>query len=165
MINAIARGICSVNLDPKGKGLADPYHGVGEVVVSNAGLSDKLQKENFKGRSYALESIVHLLARWRWRGVLEELWPQITKIDFVEYKTDEAWEFCFWHTETGILTVHQPKFPQSWRELQEEASVLDLSYIPKILTGYPAVLLIFLIVYPHRITKDVIKCLDNGFMH
>jgi hypothetical protein len=163
LIDAIARGICSVNLDPNGKGLADPYHGLGEVIINNAGLSETLQKENFKGRSFALESIVHLLARWKWRGVLEELWPQITKIDFVEYKTDEPWEFCLWHTETGKLTMHQPKFPQSWRELQEEARKSDLSYIPKIFANNPEALLLFLIVYPHRATKDVIKLLDDKF--
>lgn len=161
LVDAIARGICTVNLEPDGKGLADPYHGLGEVTINNAGLSETLQKENFKGRSYVLEGIVHLLTRWGWRGILEELWPKITKIDFVEYKTDEPWEFCLWHTETGKLTVHQPKFPQSWQELQEEASKSDLSYIPKILAENPAVLLIFLIVYPHRITKDVVKLLDE----
>ena len=163
LLDAIARGICSSNLTPEGNGLADPYHGLGEVVINQTGLSETIQKENFKGRSYALESIIHLLTRWRWRGILEELWPQITKIDFVEYKTDEAWEFCLWHTETGKLTVHRPKFPQSWHELQEEAERFDLAYVPKALSENPAILLLFLIVYPHRITKDVIKFLDRAF--
>lgn len=164
LVDAVAKGICSVSSDPTGKGLADPYHGLGEVVINNVGLSDTLQKENFKGRSFALEGIVHLLTRWGWRGVLEELWPKITRIDFVEYKTDEPWEFCLWHTETGKLTVHQPNFPQSWRELQEEASKSDLSYVPKIFVDNPEVLLLFLIVYPHRATKDVIKLIDNHFI-
>lgn len=163
LVNAIARGICSSNLAPDATGLADPYHGLAEVVINQTGLSETIQKENFKGRSYTLESIVHLLTRWGWRGILEELWPQFTKINYVEYKTDEPWEFCMWHTETGKLTVRQPKFPQSWRELQEEANKIDLSYIPKILSENPSVLLLFLIVYPHRITKDVIKLLDNKF--
>ena len=117
-----------------------------------------------KGRSFVLEGIVHLLTRWGWRGVLEELWSKITRIDFVEYKTDEPWEFCLWHTETGKLAVHQPKFPQSWRELKEEANRIDLSYIPKIFVDNPIVLLLFLIVSPHRITKDVIKLLDDGLL-
>ncbi|MBM3125276.1 MAG: hypothetical protein FJZ87_09395 [Chloroflexi bacterium] len=164
LINAIARGICSTNLAPDGKGLADPYHGLAEVVINQTGLSETIQKENFKERSYALEGIIHLLTRWGWRGVLEELWPQFTKIDYVEYKTDNPWEFCLWHTEIGKLILHRPKYPQSWRELQEEADRIDLAYIPKILLEYPAVLLLFLIVYPHRITKDVIKFLDTAFM-
>ena len=163
LVDAIARGICSTNLEPNGRGLADPYHGLGEVVINNTGLSDTLQKENFKGRSYFLESIIHLLTRWGWRGVLEELWPKITSIDFVEYKTDQPWEFCIWHTETGKLTVHQPKFPKSWKELQEEANEVNLSYIPKPFLDNPPILLLFLIVYPHRITKDVIKVLDDKF--
>jgi len=163
LIDAIARGICSSNLTPEGKGLADPYHGLGEVVINQTGLSETIQKENFKGRSYALEGIIHLLSRWGWRGILEELWPQFTKIDYVEYKTDEPWEFCLWHTETGKLTVHRPKFPQSWRELQEDSNKINLSYIPKVLSENPQILLLFLIVYPHRITKDVIKHLDQSF--
>jgi len=163
LIDAIARGICVTNLSPEGKGLADPYHGLAEVVINQTGLSDTIHKENFKGRSYTLEGIIHLLTRWGWRGILEELWPQFTKIDYVEYKADETWEFCLWHTETGKLTVHRPKFPQRWQELQEEASKLDLTYIPKILIEHPSTLLMFLIVYPHRITKDVIKLLDDSF--
>jgi hypothetical protein len=164
LLSEIARGICFSNLTPDGKGLADPYHGLGEVVINQTELSDTIQKENFKGRSYALESIIHLLTRWGWRGILEELWPSITKIDFVEYKTDEAWEFCLWHTETGKLTVHQPKFPQSWSELQVEAQQLNLSYIPQILAERPIVLMLFSIVYPHRVTKDVVKLLDEKFL-
>lgn len=162
LVNAMAQGICKVNVDADEIGLADPYHGIGEVVLSNAGLSDVLQKENFKGRSYALESIVHLLVRWQWRGILEDLWPKISKIDFVEYKTNNTWEFCLWHTENGKLTVHQPKFPQSWKELTDEANKIDKTYLPKILLENPAIFLMFLIVYPHRITKDVIKSLDEG---
>lgn len=165
LIDALARGICSINLESDGNGLADPYHGLGEVIINNAGLPETPQKENFKGRSYSLESVIHLLTRWGWRGVLEELWPKITKIDFVEYKTDKPWEFCIWHTETGKLTVHQPKFPQSWRELQEEASKSDLEYVPKIFIENPTVLLLFLIVYPHRATKDTIKFLDDSFVN
>ncbi len=164
LLDAIARGICSSNLTSDGKGLPDPYHGLGEVVINQTGLSDTIQKENFKGRSYALESIIHLLTRWGWRGILEELWPQLTKIDYVEYKTDKPWEFCLWHTESGKLTVHRPKFPQSWRELQEDANKIDLSYLPKELSRNPPILLLFLIVYPHRITKDVVKLLDEGLM-
>jgi hypothetical protein len=163
LVDAIARGICSTNLEPNGQGLADPYHGLGEVIINSVGLSDTLQKENFKGRSYFLESIIHLLTRWGWRGVLEELWPKFTRIDFVEYRTDQPWKFCIWHTETGKLTVHQPKFPQSWKGLQEEAKTIDLSYIPKGLSENPPLLLLFLLVYPHRVTKDVIKFLDDRF--
>ncbi len=97
-------------------------------------------------------------------GILEELWPNITKIDFVEYKTDDPWEYCQWHTETGKLTVKRPNFPQSWAILQGEAANSDLSYIPKILLENPYVLLLFLIVYPHRLTKDAIKHLDDVFI-
>jgi len=55
------------------------------------------------------------------------------------------------------------KFPQSWRELQEDSNKIDLSYIPKVLSENPQILLLFLIVYPHRITEDVIKYLDKAF--
>lgn len=163
LIASILRGIYVSNLAPEGKGLADPYHGLGEVIINQTGLSETIQKENFKGRSYTLESIISLLTRWGWRGILEETWYQITKIDFVEYRTDKPWEFCLWHTENGNLIVHQPKYPQSWKELQDESQKIDLSNIPKALVDSPAILLIFLIVYPHRITKNVIKYLDKSF--
>jgi hypothetical protein len=164
LIDAIIRGIISTNVNPEGVGLADPYHGLGEVIINSSGLSDTLQKENFKGRSYFLNGIIHLLTRWGWRGVLEEHWPQITRIDFVEYKTDEPWKFCLWHTETGKLTIQQPKYPKSWSELKKEAQNIDLTYIPEILIDNPALLVLISIVFPHRVTKDVIKLLDEKLL-
>ena len=73
LLDAITKVICTSNLSKEGKGLADPYHGLGEVIINHTGFSETIQRENFKGRSYSLEGIVHLLTRWGWRGVLEAL--------------------------------------------------------------------------------------------
>ena len=77
------------------EGLPDPYHGLGEVVLTQTGLSDNQQEENYKGRSYSLDAIIQLLARRGFRGVLEEFWKQVTEVFFVEFEPEEILEILY----------------------------------------------------------------------
>jgi hypothetical protein len=51
--------------------------------------------------------------------------------------------------------------PQSWKELYEGAYDIDDKYIPKIFKNNPIYLLLFVMIYPHRMTNDVVKFLDE----
>jgi hypothetical protein len=51
--------------------------------------------------------------------------------------------------------------PQSWKELYDGAFDIDEKYIPKVFKKNPILLLLFVIVYPHRMTNDVIKFIDD----
>jgi hypothetical protein len=159
MLATIIEGICTSNIN--GEGLADPYHGLAEVVSQAFGLSELIHRESFKGRSYSLESLVHLFARRMWRQSLAQLWPNITELHYAEFVPAELWQFCLWASEEGVLQTSEPKKPQSWGELKREADEVNTSRIPDIFQDHPEVLLIFVITYPHRLTKDVAKYLDN----
>ena len=145
------------------EGISDPYHYLGEIVLAVSGLSDKLREENFAGRSYSMNSLIQLLTRREYRGVLAENWKQITLMHFVEFEPEYSWQFCTWHCEDGIFHETMPKTPQSWRLLVDQAKELNVEKIPAYYQSNPAMLLIFLIVYPHRIRPDVVKYLDNSF--
>lgn len=144
------------------KGIPDPYHPLGEIVLSVSGLSDELDNENFSGRSYSLDSLIQLLTRREYRGVLAENWKQLTLLHFAEFEPDNAWQYCTWHCEDGIFHETMLKTPQSWTELVNQSSIANVSKIPNYYQKNPAMLLIFLIVYPQRLFPDVVKFLDDS---
>jgi hypothetical protein len=158
----VIESICSVNEAEHSHGLADPYHGLAEIVMDWLGMADNPQVKNYKGRSYTLECFVHLLARRGWRQRLRFLWPQITRLHYAEFRPISPWQFCLWRSEEeGKLEAVQPKMPQSWAELRDQARQVDLSVIPELFQRYPGLLLVFILTYPHRLTKDVAKFLDD----
>jgi hypothetical protein len=142
-------------------GLADPYHGLGEVTLQQIGLTDKQNAENFRGRSYSLDSLIQLLARRNYRGVLADLWKMITGIHFAEFEPESAWQFCLWNCENGLLSTTMPLTPQSWGELVTKANSISLGKVPTYLVQKPMLLMLFLLVYPHRLTPDNVKYLDD----
>lgn len=155
----MVKGIVGVHR--KGAGLSDPYHHLGEVVMMRQGIIETVRPENFKGRSYVLESLIELLVRRGWRGALAEIWKPITAIHYALFEPDSSSQYCLWHCEDGKMYITIPKSPQSWHELQEKASTCNLTKIPEFLQNNPEILMLFLIVYPHRIQTDVVKYLDG----
>lgn len=162
LIFKIIRGIISQNID--NAGLPDPYHSLGEVVLTSSGLIDKYQEEIFRYRTYSLDSLIQLIARHGYRGVIAELWKQITLLRFTEFEPENAWQYCRWHCEDGVFHETQPETPQSWRELLNKASKANIEKIPVYFRNNPIMLLVFLIVYPHRIRPDVVKYLDSSLI-
>jgi hypothetical protein len=155
--------ICESNKDEDSNGLADPYQNLADVFAEQHGISSNPKREKYGGRSYTLESLVHLCVRRNWRQRMKELWPKITFVEFAEFQPDSAWQFCLWRSEEyGRLRVAMPQRTQSWAELRKKASEVDLSRVPTIFQQHPELLLVFVITYPHRLTKDAAKFLDDA---
>lgn len=159
LIFEMVEGIIHVNITDQG--ISDPYHHLGEVVMMKLGFMDSIQKENFMGRTYTLDSLIQLLARRGWRGVIADLWKPITGLQLVEFEPEYSWQFCLWNCEEGNLHETLPKTPQSWKELETKSKEIVLSKIPNILKDDPILLLLFIFTYPHRLTPDVVKHLDE----
>jgi hypothetical protein len=160
-LTSLIESICNTNEAEFLPGLPDPYHRLGDVVMEQFGMSEEPHTETYQGRSYILESLVHLLARRGWRQRLRFLWPKITRLHYAEFQVASSWEFCLWKAEDGNLIVAQPNMPQSWVELRDQARQVDASLIPQLFQTRPELLLAFILVYPHRLTKDVAKFLDD----
>ncbi len=143
------------------KGLPDPYHDLSDVIETQLGLGDSFRKESFLGQSYTLESLVNLLAKRSWRKKLSILWHQISRIWFIEFQPNTNWEYCLWHVENGTLKEKHPNTPQSWEELRDESRTIDYSRIPTPFQKFPELLLVFLMVFPHRLVPNTVKFLDE----
>lgn len=160
MIEVISEG----NSDTKTTALADPYHELAEVIMQLTGVNQSKHPENYRGRSYCIESLIQLYVRRGWRQQLSRLWSEISKIHFAEFSPRSSWEYCLWFAEQGKLDIVSPKATQSWSELQEKSRSINLNLIPKIFQDHPLIFMLFLVVYPHRLTKNATKFLDNELM-
>lgn len=156
-------GICSSHKHEGALGLPDPYHSLAEVVSMNVGLINREDTENFKGRSYSLGPILQLCARRGWRQALAQRWPDISRIDLAEFNVNAPWQYCQWHCEEGRLRIAAPGAPQSWTDLRDKSRQVDPSGLPQILRNRPWLLLLFLVVFPHRMTTEAAKFLDDHF--
>lgn len=162
LLTSIISNIVAVNTQVIGTGLPDPYILLPEAMEQMTGIASSNKPSiNYKGQSYTLEALIHLLARRGWRQHLRWLWPQITRLRFVEFVPDSPIDFCFWRTEAGRLYDKQPEMPQSWEKLKAEARKVDNSSIPKLFDMHRELLLMFMLVYPHRLTKNVAKVMDE----
>lgn len=163
LIFHVLDAILSANSPSHPLGLPDPYHDLTDVVRMHTGITKSSDLENFKGRSYILLPAIYLLASKGWRQKIARLWPEISRIAFAEFRVTEAWQTCLWRSEQGDLRLIVPKTPQSWAELRDSARTIDMSLIPAFLAAHPEILLLFTIVYPHRLTADVAGFLDRHF--
>ncbi|MGD9030777.1 MAG: hypothetical protein PVG25_13300, partial [Anaerolineae bacterium] len=161
LLTSLIQSVCDANEAEPSRGLPDPYQSLGDVVMEQFGMSERPLSGTYKGLSYTLESLVHLLARRGWRQRLRFLWSGITRLQYAEFQVASPWEFCLWRAEGGHLMIAQPNMPQSWVELKDQARDVDPSVIPQLFQTRPELLLAFIIVQPHRLTKDVAKFLDD----
>ncbi|WP_162909437.1 hypothetical protein [Aggregatilinea lenta] len=159
----IIRAICDANNIEQVSELANPYHDLPEVVSQIYGIGPYESRERYKGRSYTLESLVQLFARRNWRQTMRALWPSITHVDYAEFQPESPWQFCLWQSEdSGSLRLSRPQMPQSWAALRKQAEQVSVAKIPKLFQDQPELLLLFIIVYPHRLSPDVAKFLDTA---
>jgi hypothetical protein len=163
-LKALLEAICNFNAIENINGLANPYMSLEEVIAERNELSEHSNRERYAGRSYTLETLLHLYVRRNYKQSVTRLWRRITKVEFAEFIPDEVWQTALWHcADCGILEITVPKLTQSWSELRETAATLDVSFIPPLFQENPALLLFFIIAYPHRLNKNIGKFLDNSF--
>ena len=152
---------------PQGtQALADPYHELSEVLGSILGLSSQPIKDDFTGRSHSIESLIHIYTRRNWKQHMKLLWPQITYIAFESYLPAEAWRFFSWRdtSRSSSVSMVQPTHAQTWSGLCEIANQRGGDTLPDRAKSYPMFVLLFVIVFPHRLTADVSRWLDTQFV-
>lgn len=163
LLGTLLAEVIRANRTADSGGIADPYHDLREVVAHRLRLHGTGWQESFRGRSYGLETLVQLFARRNWRESLRRLWPSISRLSYCTFVPHEPWQFYLWQCKHGELKVRQPNKTQSWSQLREISGQVDSNRIPGLLLQYPWLLLLFLIVYPHRLSPEPAKLLDSHF--
>jgi len=142
-------------------GMVSPYYNIETIIKRRFGLLEEPIDENFTRRSFLIDSFVTILARHNKRKELENCWREITYIAQENFIPDQIWQHFFWRCEKGENKSAYPKQTQNWKELVNEANKIDLKQIPAVLQKHPYFLPFFLLTYPHRISSNYVKFLDE----
>jgi len=144
-----------------GGALASAYYDLTDVLPYTLGIADAPIRESFAGRSYSLEGLVHLFARRMWRQEMRFLWPDISRVRFVRFYPQQRADFFRWHCAQGVTRDLQPHHTQSWGELLRAAEESEGACIPETAREFPAFVLLYLLVCPHRMNAEVLRWLDG----
>jgi hypothetical protein len=143
------------------RGLPSPYYSPEEALRLTYHL-DTDCREDFVGSTYSAYPLVDFLVRrWR-RGALRSLWYEITGESLKAFYPDERWEWFRWRAKTGSLNSRFVGSPQSWSTLLTEIESIDTSVLPQLLRDKPAFAALFSLVYPHRLTRELLKLIEDA---
>lgn len=137
------------------------YYGIEEcLVVRVKGMSNDA-KIGIKHESQFLEGLVHLLTRENYKQKLIGIWPDVSKQFFREFLFSDLTDFYLWRAKQGKENLKTPIRTQQWKDLKNEAAESSGETIPKLLKENPDILLLFILVYPHRCSSSVVRWIDT----
>lgn len=145
-------------------GVPDPYCTPDELTRQYV-LGEDVLPDNvsFAGRSFTLKVFVEFLARRERKRSLKSLWYGITGVDSAEFTPRAPRELFRWRNRDGALVIRRWKRPQEWQELYDRAtSIPDARNL--LSANYPEYLLPFVMAYPHRLTADTARLIENTFV-
>ncbi len=143
--------------------LASPYYDLGDILPRVAGIERKPIDEAFNGRAFTLEGLVHLVAKRNWKQTMRGMWAEISRVGFASFRPQEAYQFFNWYCGQGLNRTVYPKHTKPWSELWDEAHECCGTEIPEIARAYPYLILLYVLVSPHRISSGVMRWLDQQF--
>jgi len=153
--------ICEKNTNESESGFPDPYTPLHHIV--EAQMLDRLYPSDTKqppGFSYHLAPLVHHAVRLDKRTPLNELWKGISKIAIREYHPAHKWHYLLWRSRLGRDDTRFFERTQSWTKLKEIATS-SADTLPAIVQSNPEFLYYFLLVYPHRLTSEALRIIDD----
>ncbi|MGQ0834887.1 MAG: hypothetical protein ACT4O5_08210 [Gammaproteobacteria bacterium] len=149
--------------------LASPYYTIEDVVRHKSqpllGCDDPYEGDGFQGTSYVCEGLMACLVRSGIKEACRELWPDFTRINHERLVPDEPWRYGLFRTGEGATNATKiyPSMME-WTELQKIASEEDVgSDIPQALKGHPFLLLLFVNIFPFRLSFSAVKFLHGEF--
>lgn len=160
-IYSILEVIIKFNGRKSQNGMLSPYYGITVALKKKLNLLEEPIDEKFVGRSFMLKVVVDLLARHGKRLELEKYWRELTYISEEEFIPEQPWKHFLWRCENGETRSEILNQTQSWALLKKTALKINLDEIPQVLQKQPRLLPFFLLVYPHRITSNYVKFLDD----
>ncbi|MFX1293877.1 MAG: hypothetical protein ACFFD2_03310 [Promethearchaeota archaeon] len=146
--------------DGKKLGVANPYYNIQDLLAVRLGINpNKINFQQFYLSSYLIEILLLMIARRDERRLLEENWRKVSYFRFNEYIPDKVEDYFSWLVEDGRNHSSYPNQTQSWNELRDAS--LNPGDVPEIISKNITFLILFSIICPHRINKQIIISLEN----
>lgn len=159
--SGMLHGLVNPKKSPQPYGFPNPYFDYEDTVrmINQMMIDDS--KQHFIGESYSMWSIVETLARRGGRKILSDLWNKISKTQYLELSPTNKYDYLKWKVEKGKLSEKFPNQTQSWKSLVEESNSDNFQNLPNVLINKPDFALIFMLVFPQRLTPQLIKLIDK----
>lgn len=163
MIVDWARVVCHRNAPGSSSALPDPYHGPEELLMTlvSTDAREELNRERWDGASYTLHLAVSWLTRRLWRGSLQSLWSEVTRITHLDFLPASTSGFLLAEDASGTLNTRQYETPTSWRAIRSEADHVGLGCLTDLLTTRPDFMLFYPLLRPHRFNSQVLGFWDT----
>jgi len=116
----------------------------------------ELQFDN-AGYSWYLSSIIDIMTSLGWRQRLASQWDKISQIRSEWFECENEWEEYVWRAEKGVNLTVAFDVPQSWAKLCEDVKNLDDTKVDNHFGGSPALGLLYLMAFPHRVSRTLIR--------
>jgi hypothetical protein len=155
MILSLVRTLSKQNQRHSRNALADPYHDTEQVLLQQIGAESSMEGEEFDGRSYMLHVGIEWLARRLWRQHLAMMWPDVTRVQFLEFQPSVPERYLAVEDGEGELKMWFAGQPQSWAALLAQSSGLDRTKIPEILWARRDMMPYLPLMFPYRLTATL----------
>jgi len=155
----IIASYCKKSVNPQLDGIPNAYYGFQEIVEWQMDVSKP--PESFGYRELYVEGLVQITARNMLLRNLALLWPDISRLRHERFEPENNWDLYSFRSKRGCFATHVRPLQKSWSALRQESSRVDQRYVPKYMRNDLGMLLLYLVVFPHRGAPDLIKHIDD----
>lgn len=138
----------------------DPYHSMNDVLLHGVGADSSLDDEQFAGEAYTLHIAIDWLARRGYRKLVDKVWPDVTRLHFVEFRPSTPLKLLAEDDPEGQQQTWAPDMPASWATLTQRASNVEEASLPMVLWQHLYMLPYLPLLLPYRLTSNVAKVVD-----
>ncbi|MCK4821642.1 hypothetical protein KA005_38105 [bacterium] len=168
ILASLLKKIVEIGINEKSSGMPGPYYGFEDIIRHQLWQFLRLKEDPFMGDSfrftsyYAL-SILHLIVRTNLKQTCGSIWPDFSRLNFNHFKPLKPWMFCLKESPEGVEITEQPKLTKGWSELVYDSRDVSGFGIPDALKSNKFLLILFLILFPHRGTPWAVRYLGWKF--
>ena len=149
---------------PPDDGLANVYYDSKSLLPYILQINDEPIEDYFLGHSYTLWALIEIYVRLNYKRAVSVFWKDATYICKIKFKPGHKWHFFRWKNDEGQELIECPKHRQEWSEFKKQAQEIDHGNIPEKFNKEPILFLLFLCVFPHRISTSIVKWLDSEIL-
>jgi hypothetical protein len=113
--------------------------------------------------TWSLQSLLGFLARRNRRPFLDSNWRKISHLDMMSFQPDRAIDMLLWECSEGRESMRKPEREQSWAKLLSDSHEDRTAILPTVLIQNPDFALMFMLVYPHRLSPALVEFLDREY--
>lgn len=163
VVQMLVEAITTLNHPRLGSGLPNPYYGANRCIAAMcATASNPMRRDSPLGSSYTLGALVEYLVRRLRKQALKLLWQGVTFIHLSEMEYAKPQDYYLWRTYEGQLRQRYVERPQPWDTLVAQAQADSGRSLPPTLREKPDFALMFMLAYPHRFNRGLLKQVEAG---